>query len=475
VIAPARQLACVAALLLLAPAAWAQAGRHELGLRLRAFERRLAAVEDAARRDDAFGHLERAVQAFFRMDTASVAAAIDAADLALAGRTATAVERYARSLELRLARRLVSVGDASVSADVRALYDADDVDAPAGGLTIAVQAAPGAGWQRVSLASAEAGFEVDLDGLPTGDHTLRWQVERDGAVLASRSMTLSAATGLDERLAAVLLQGKAARALKARSIESETLPALANLLRTTQRRRAYETDLRGRALLEEAERVAGWLERGAEGVSEGARYGGGRAGAFRLHVPVGDRVVAVRFEAPEVEDGLRPLVVALHGAGGSENLFFDGYGDGLCVQLARERGWFVVSPRISLRGVDCAGLVDALSARYPVDPSRVFVVGHSMGAAQLMSNVARSPERFCAAAPIAGGGRVGGGAGFARLPFFVGAGARDFGRSGARRLHAAIEAAGAEAVWRLYPSVEHLAVMQVALPDVFAFFDGYAR
>ena len=37
------------------------------------------------------------------------------------------------------------------------------------------------------------------------------------------------------------------------------------------------------------------------------------------------------------------------------------------------------------------------------------------------------------------------------------------------------EAAGANAAWRLYPSVEHLAIVQVALPDVFAFFDEHAR
>ena len=38
-----------------------------------------------------------------------------------------------------------------------------------------------------------------------------------------------------------------------------------------------------------------------------------------------------------------------------------------------------------------------------------------------------------------------------------------------------VQQAGAKAEWRLYPSVEHLAIVQVALPDVFSFFDQHVR
>ena len=468
---PRCAVALVGAVSLWAAVAPAQAGRHELGLRLRAFERRLAEVADPARRDGAFVQLERAVQAFFRMDTARVAASIDAAELALGGREAAATERFARSLALRLHRRLVDNDAEVLEADVHAVYELEGQQRSTSELTVLVQPHGAAAWQRVALDVAMQGFEVDVSGLPAGDHTLRWRVERTGEALSTRALALAAAPQLRARLERVYSAAKAARKAAPRTVESATLPALANLLRTTQRRNAYETELNGLALLEEAEGLAAWLE----GRREAVRYGGRRAGSFRLHVPVGGRVVATRLDVPAVDEGARPLVVALHGAGGSENLFFDGYGDGLCVALARARGWFVASPRVSLGGVDCAGLVDALAARFPVDTDRVFVVGHSMGAAQLMANVARTPGRFRAAAPVAGGGRPGSGDDFAAVPFFVAAGARDFGRSGARRLHTGIEAAGARAVWRLYPSVEHLAVMQIALPDVFAFFDEHAR
>ena len=75
-------LRVVCASLLVAGALDAQGDRHEIGLRLRTFERALEAEADPARRDAAFLELERAVQAFFGLDMKRVASSIDAASLA---------------------------------------------------------------------------------------------------------------------------------------------------------------------------------------------------------------------------------------------------------------------------------------------------------------------------------------------------------------------------------------------------------
>ena len=414
------------------------------------------------------------MQAFFRMDMASVGAAIDEAELALSGRAASAAERFARCLQLRLGKRLVDAAGDQLTIDVRQLYtvveDGADAEMP-DGLELRWRFHDDAPWQQRALGELPAELEVDVAAMPAGNHQFCWSLTVGGDPLVSRSMAFAAAESLGARLDAVLTAAKAAGKRRPESIESLTLASLGNLLRTTQRRSAYETELAGAALLREGELLAARLEEpGAAPV-----YVGSRPGSFRLRVPVGDGTVSCRLYAPEVEEGERPIVVALHGAGGSENLFFDGYGDGLCVDLARERGWFVVSPRNGVGFVDCAALVDALAERYPVDTARVFVVGHSMGAMQTMSNLSRRPARFRAAAPIAGGGRVRASEALAAVPFFVSAGARDFGRQGSRRLHQQLQQAGAKAEWRLYPSVEHLAIVQVALPDVFAFFDQHAR
>ena len=68
--------AAAAAVLGLGRTAAAQVDRYELGLRLRAFERRLEATPDPVRRRAAYGELDRAVQAFFRLDTTTVAKAM---------------------------------------------------------------------------------------------------------------------------------------------------------------------------------------------------------------------------------------------------------------------------------------------------------------------------------------------------------------------------------------------------------------
>ena len=107
----------------------AQVDRYELGLRLRAFERQLDATPDAARRRAAYGELDRAVQAFFRLDLKTVAKAIAAADEALVG-AAPADRRFATSLRVELPARLVDPRGGPVALRLAAAYRADE-DLPA--------------------------------------------------------------------------------------------------------------------------------------------------------------------------------------------------------------------------------------------------------------------------------------------------------------------------------------------------------
>ena len=63
-----------------------------------------------------------------------------------------------------------------------------------------------------------------------------------------------------------------------------------------------------------------------------------------------------------------------------------------------------------------------------------------------------------------------------RVPFFVGCGKQDFALRAARGLHAGLQKAGVKtATLRLYDDVEHLMVVQLALKDVYAFFDEHLR
>jgi predicted esterase len=102
-----------------------------------------------------------------------------------------------------------------------------------------------------------------------------------------------------------------------------------------------------------------------------------------------------------------PLVIALHGAGGDENMFFDAYGAGVIKRLADQRGFLAVAPRVSMRFKPdtLEQMLTALRYHYAIDTARIHVVGHSMGAGAAFSLAAAAPERFAAAACLAGGPR----------------------------------------------------------------------
>jgi predicted esterase len=101
-----------------------------------------------------------------------------------------------------------------------------------------------------------------------------------------------------------------------------------------------------------------------------------------------------------------PLFVLFHGMGGDENMFFDGYGAGRIRTLAEERGFLCVAPRGSLRPFSAEAfdaLVRALVFDYAIDTKRIYVVGHSLGAASAFELAVTRADRTAGAVCIAGG------------------------------------------------------------------------
>jgi predicted esterase len=100
-----------------------------------------------------------------------------------------------------------------------------------------------------------------------------------------------------------------------------------------------------------------------------------------------------------------PLVVAFHGAGGDENMFFDGYGGGRLLAIARARGIAVVCPPTIPFGLSpnvLTRFLDELRKDVPFDPSRVGLVGHSLGAVTASRLTTMRPDRVNGAVCIAG-------------------------------------------------------------------------
>ncbi len=182
---------------------------------------------------------------------------------------------------------------------------------------------------------------------------------------------------------------------------------------------------------------------------------------FRLYVPKGFK-----------PDAPLPLVVALHGAGGNEHLFFDGYGLGQVLREAEKRGWAVVAPRSGTGLNHVWGAMEAVQKLLPIDKERVYLMGHSMGGAQTFASAGQRPELFRAIAVIAGAGQP---ANLPKdLPVFLAVGEQElpFLLNNVERAHQQLKGAElSQLEYKRYNGCEHLMIVREALPDAFAFFE----
>ena len=465
-----RLLPCLAVLVLTAPTARSAGdARYELGQRLRAFERAYETHNDPAARERVVPFLKKATPLFFFGQLSEAARQLDLARMALeSDKEPDATRRWAESLVFRPEARLFDASTEAVPFTLDSFYEV-------------ASAMPEQMRVRLTWCTAdgkpldgESATELDVKALPlkdkalrknptSGDYLWRCEVLVGDRVLARWEQTLSFASRLDGRLDK-LRKAVGDPADNQANTDRQTARMLADLLTRLRNKETLETNYPAARLLDEAEAAA-------DGKPS---YGRGRPGQFWLKLGLEKGPSFVRLLAPEAAAKGRPLplVIALHGAGGSENMFFDGYGDGAIVKLCERRGWLLVAPRGGL----APGLIDEIDRLYPVDRKRVFLIGHSMGASQAAAAASRSPETFAAVAALSGGGPARPSDALKAVPFFVAAGAEDLGLIGSRGLRDDLQRAGVKKlVYRELPDVEHLLSVQASLQDVFAFFDESAK
>jgi predicted esterase len=192
-----------------------------------------------------------------------------------------------------------------------------------------------------------------------------------------------------------------------------------------------------------------------------ARVGGADV-HYLLHLPAGT--------PPEAG---WPVVVAVHGAGGDERMFFGGYGAGSIRALADAHGVAVVTPRAPISTAALFGLVDAIAAEQRLDARTIALLGHSMGAGIVARAAGEQPARTRAVACLAGSCAAAG-AGPAgegpRPPVLVVAGAIDplFGVAMLEAQAGALRAGGATVEFRRLEGEGHTLVVGEALPAAMA-------
>ena len=133
-----------------------------------------------------------------------------------------------------------------------------------------------------------------------------------------------------------------------------------------------------------------------------------------------------------------PLVVALHGLGGDEDGWMDRY-NGQLPELAEKYGYIAVSPlgyrpdgfygygtvstpppaEAELSEQDVMQVLARMRQHYKVDDSRIYLMGHSMGAIGTWFLGAKYPDIWAALGTIAGTGNPQSIARMRHIPQFV--------------------------------------------------------
>jgi predicted peptidase len=181
-----------------------------------------------------------------------------------------------------------------------------------------------------------------------------------------------------------------------------------------------------------------------------------------------------------------PLVIALHGMGGSENSMFDGYGGtGVLKKEAEKHGFLIVCPKgresaSMYRGTAEQDVLDVLAEvrrDYRIDAKRVYMMGHSMGGYGTWSIAMAHPELFAALGPIAGGGDPRGMEKIKAIPHFVVHGDNDktVPVTQSRMMVEAGKKLGMKIEYVEVPNGNHVDIAVPNFGKMFAFFAGQSR
>ena len=452
--------------------------RYELGKRVQRYEM-LWETSSPEVRAASTATMERAVQEFFAFNLSGAAKSLDTAWLSMQ-KEPTEFHRNAASLSLSapplIDANQIQANQTKLELYLKSIYPASNdnwLDSASLELALRPTSKPDATKQQTKTVDLSSGtstasqlpllIEWELDKCEAGEFELTATLVQNGLKAPIVGTRVSVLTDRQPRLQAVadwLDNNK--RTAKTSSVCTARM--FGKQLQLADRGKGSECDLPLDSWLSEFESLA-FSKPEKRPISPSGRWqvftDGKAEQVVRMHVPV------TSTEKPT-------LIFAFHGAGGSENMFFETYGAGRLIELAKVRNWFVVCPRQPLTGLSlsAAAMLPMIESEFGVRFDRVFLVGHSMGAAQAIEQVSKSQDRVTAVAAIGGGGNPKRTDALKKIPFYVAAGERDFGKGGAKRLADSLKAFGCQVKYAEYPDVEHLTIVQACLDELFVFLEG---
>ena len=328
-------------------------------------------------------------------------------------------------------------------------------------------------------------IEVSVAGVADGAYIVEAQVLDGATPLGTVSLNVSLSKGLDARLKAL----ESGAATVAETLRADVLYP-ADFIKNVNRGRIQigAFDVIGEVTI-------------AEGILAAAKGGKdpfkGKTGDFeRHHLLAGaNEVMPYRVYVPKAYSASKPtaLVIALHGLGGTEDSFFDQY-QRQPVHLAERHGVLMAAPlgyrvdgfygsRIMGGGdvvaerrgqyseQDVLEVLRLMKANYNVDESRIYLMGHSMGAIGTWALGAKYPQTWAALVAFAGTGSPALAEQMKTIPQFIVHGDNDptVNVSGSRNMTAALKKAGAAVTYIEVPGGGHSDVVVPNLPGAFEF------
>ena len=332
-------------------------------------------------------------------------------------------------------------------------------------------------------------IELDVSDVPNGPYLLAVEVIDQDAPLGVATLPISLHKSLDA----------AASRLSGLSLPAAVKPDVLfpfDRIRNVNRGRLPLGTFDVASEIASAEKIAAAAGTGKDPYA-------GRTGDMERHylLEAAGEIMPYRLYVPTSYSASRayPLIIALHGLGGTEDTLFDRYGE--LTRLAERHGYIVAAPlgyrvdggygwgvgnppddsiarrRLELSEQDVMQVLGLVSRQYAVDPKRTYLMGHSMGAIGTWRIAAKYPNLWAGIGMISGTGQPATQQRMHRIPQIVVHGDADLtvAVSGSRAMVEALKTLGGDVLYIEVPRGSHTDVVAPNLPRIFEFFNARAR
>ena len=327
-------------------------------------------------------------------------------------------------------------------------------------------------------------IELDLAGVEDGAQVIEAEMFDGTTSLGAANLGVFVHKGLDAKLKTL----EAAAATATPAVRADVLfPG--DYIKNVNRGRIELADFNVGAEVARAETVLAESKGGKDPFK-------GKTGDFERHYVLegANEIMPYRVYVPKAYAASKatPLVIALHGLGGNEDGFFDNYQQ-LPPKLSEEHGFLLAAPlgfrrdgfygsnlmsgdaasrrRSEYSEKDVLEVLRLMKAAYNVDESRIYLIGHSMGAIGTWALGAKYPQMWAALVAFSGTGSPALAESTKGIPQFVVHGDADntVNVSGSRNMVAALKKLNANVTYLEVAGGSHTDVVVPNLERAFDF------